>query len=185
MLARSLMIKLGAVAATGSAALALFGGAAVHTDFTSAATRTVSAGAASVGLSIGGGSDYNGNISCSNLVPGATSAKPWDGGGYCTTSVTVKNTGSVKEDFTLSVGDPNPSLSASDAGLVTVNFTSPFSYSATLAGLEGKTIPVSYPIAAGDTATFTLEIDLGSTAGNNWSGFSFSVPYTVQAEIGY
>lgn len=185
MLARSLMVKLGAVAATGSAALALFGGAAVHTDFTATATKTVTAGAASVGLSVAGGSDTAGDITCSNLVPGATEANPWEGGGgYCEATVTVTNNGSVTENFTLSVGEPNPSLAASDAADVVVSFSGPFTYSANLAQIEGTTLPASVPIDSGKSMTVTVEIDLASAAGNNWSGFSFQVPYTVQAEIG-
>jgi hypothetical protein len=91
--------KLAVVALSGGTAFALFGGAAVHTQFSATDSLHADASGALVALSVNGNTDGNGNFSCSNLLPGG----PFCGG--TAYPISVNNTGTVAEDFTITLGN--------------------------------------------------------------------------------
>ncbi|HTW09938.1 MAG TPA: hypothetical protein VME46_20720 [Acidimicrobiales bacterium] len=178
---RSLWVKLAALAVSGGVALAMFGGGAVHTDFSKSTSAQISATAATFDLSLTGGSDGSGNISCTNLVPGVNSSTTgtW-AGDYCASTITLNDGGSVPEVFTLTIGAPN--VSSTDAANVEVTIGG---IGNTLAAVDNAQYTWSLgTVNVGSPANVSVEVDLLSGAGNNWAGFTLTIPYTVTAEAG-
>jgi hypothetical protein len=96
MFGKSLWTKLAVVAVSSGTALALFGGAAVHTQFSATSNQVVNAQGADVALTVTGGTDGSGNLTCTNLLPG---------GVVCTSGqISLNNTGSVPENFSITLG---------------------------------------------------------------------------------
>jgi hypothetical protein len=102
MFGKSLWTKLAVVAVSSGTALALFGGAAVHTQFSATSNQAVTADGASVALTVD-----NGTFTCSNLLPdGATpvlAASCWSANAPVY-GINLNNTGSVSEDFFITFG---------------------------------------------------------------------------------
>jgi hypothetical protein len=181
---------LAAAAVTGGTAVALFGGPMVHTQFSASQTGNAVAKGADVALSLGTNGTTSRNFSCSGLVPGATVANPWSGGGYCQDTITLTNTGSTTEVFTLAYGDPgagtSSSLTSTDLGYLG------FSYD--YSGDGGTQGPFAYypvgdaysfgSISAGGALNVTVTLTLSARAGNDWDNASVVVPYTVTATAG-
>jgi hypothetical protein len=115
-LTQGIWAKAAAVAVAGGTAFALFGGGAVHTQFSASTQGNARVQGASVALQItsNAGTDVTsdngrGNFICSDLVPGATSNAPFDTAnnvaGYCTETLTITNTGNVTEDLTITLSN--------------------------------------------------------------------------------
>lgn len=191
MLARSMMVKVGAVAATGSVALALFGGSAVHTQFSATKSGTIAANGANV--AVGGPS----NLSCTDLVPGATPTNPWatnGGPGYCTDNFTLTNNGNANEVLSISYGAPiSPTSAAIDNATDLQLLQMSYDYGA------GSTTAGPFPyytngnptglfsfgtVAPGQALNVQLTLELMGQAGNDWDNATVSIPFTVTATAG-
>lgn len=180
--------KVAAVAVTGGTAAALFGGPVVHTQFSATQSGKISANGANVALSLNANSTGQGNFSCSGLVPGATPSQPWYGGGYCTDTLVISNTGNTTELMAINYADPASGTSSS-LGPLDLGYLN-FSY--TLAGATSGPFAY-YPIGdaysfgavgPGQSVTVTLTMTLSDMAGNDWDNANIVVPYTVTATAG-
>jgi archaellum component FlaF (FlaF/FlaG flagellin family) len=175
--------------ATGGVAAVLFGGAAVHTAFTSSATGSFHAATARVGTQL-----TNGTVSLTNAVPGDVGP---------TSNVTITNNGSTPETISVGFGaGSNAALDkvvdviwdGQDAGSIASLANTAFPLSnATLAakGAPGDsvTIPVALMLestaddsvdnAASDVVSFTVTGTATSAAGN--TGGSTPTPSPTQS----
>jgi len=95
---RDLGKKFAVLAIGGGTSLALLGGSAVHTQFSAFKILTAAPSGATVALTVNGNTDGQGNFSCTNLLPGG----PFCGG--TAYPISVNNTGTVAEDFTITLG---------------------------------------------------------------------------------
>jgi hypothetical protein len=199
------------VAASGGMAVALFGGAAVHTQFSATSEQSVVADGATVAVVV-----ESGNITCTNLLPGATTPCNWEN------PIDINNTGTVPEDLSITLGtiivnsDPQGDVLANlDQGLIWAGwgagavlgsgnqFSGP-SYSPAYQAVpltnyyaKNTGVPLSpatyaigsaLPAGASDHGGMTLSLVPGPVAvgddANAWNGASITIPYTITAMAG-
>jgi hypothetical protein len=116
-LTQGIWAKAAAVAVAGGTAFALFGGGAVHTQFSASTQGSARVQGANVGVGLAStngtgitADNGKGSFVCSSLVPGATPAAPYAPSGfaadpgYCQETITLTNTGSVPETFSIALG---------------------------------------------------------------------------------
>jgi len=154
------------VAATAAVGVALFGGGAVDTAFTSTATGTLKASTASIGTKIA-----SGTVTLANAIPGTTGP---------TSDVTITNQGSTPETISVSFGaGSNPNLD----GVVDVIWDG--QDIGTFASLAGGavTFESGTTLAAkgdsGDSVTIPVALELDSTAGDSAANTADTISYTV------
>jgi len=97
-----IVAKLSALAVAGGTTAMLFAATPVHTQFSATTNGSLSASGANVALTLS-----NGTLNATNLLPAVTTAS---GTTYYPTNsqnVTLKNTGSVPEDFSLNISQYN------------------------------------------------------------------------------
>jgi hypothetical protein len=204
---------LAAVAISGGTGLALFGGTAVHTAFSATDLLHTNASGATVALTVNGGTDGSGNLTCTNLLPG---------GVVCSSGqISLNNTGTVPETFTVTFGNivvnnggvdgdvlanldqaqiwmgfgagpmfgssGNPYASPSTAvGVPLSNL-----YTATGAPIGTGTYAIGSNLPAGQQNHGIMQLSLepgtslspGNDA-NAWNSASISIPYTITATAG-
>ena len=135
-----------------------------------------------------GGSVSTNSASCStiNKFGGSTTIAP----GYTTTtSVTLKNTGTVNAaTFTLAPGTTCTQSNNGAANGTATDFCAKVNlvlkqdgtqvFSGTLASFAGSASKTLATLTAGSSSTFTFATTLDSTAGNTYQGLAASVPMT-------
>ncbi|MDA8292389.1 MAG: hypothetical protein M0Z33_12040 [Actinomycetota bacterium] len=177
--------RLAALAVTGGAATALFGGSPVHTQFSASQSHTATIIGGTVNESV-----TNGDFTCSGLVP--PNNGPENGsnppvtypGQTCNETVTFANTGSVPESFDITLGTINGTAGALanlDQLVFTVGGTN-----YTYAQITGAPGPIHVAtIAPGANLASTITIGLAAnnsdSAQNAWNGGYVHIPYTVTA----
>jgi hypothetical protein len=202
MFGKSLWTKLAVVAVSSGTALALFGGAAVHTQFSASSLQQVNAQGANVALTVGGGT-----FTCTNLLPG---------GPVCNSGqISLNNTGTVDENFYITLG----TIIVNNGGVngdVVSNLDQALIWAGWGAGAvlgtgshgEGPVPLTTYytngtgaPIGSGqyliggvgtgsqDHGSMTLSLVPGSGLSNTddanaWNDASITIPYTITAEAG-
>jgi hypothetical protein len=200
--------KLAVVAISGGTALGLFGGAAVHTQFSASTSLHADASGALVALTVNGGTDGHGNLTCTNLLPG---------GAVCSSGqISLNNTGTVPEDFTVTLGQISVNnggvhgdvLSNLDQAQIWMGFGAGAVLGTGSHG-EGPVPLTNYftngtgaPIAPGsyligtalgagqqNHGSMTLSLEPGSALvspddANAWNGASITIPYTITATAG-
>jgi len=182
-----IVAKLSALAVAGGTTAMLFAATPVHTQFSATTNGSLSASGAKVALTI-----TNGNLVATNLLPAVTTAS---GTIYYPTNsqkVTLTNSGSVPEDFSLNISQYN---CGSLAALPTTGS------GATLAGALDQ-LKIVYTLGSGSQQTVTPFNHFGtlscSSSGNTQlgSGSTVMVPLgpsipphqtetaTIQVELG-
>ena len=204
MFGKALWTKLAIVAVSGGTALALFGGAAVHTQFSATSNQTVTAEGASVALTVDSGS-----LTCTNLLPG---------GPLCTTGFTIWNKGTVPENFSITFGtiivnnggvNGDVLANLDQAGLYLTNGAgvvfgtgSPYASPSNAVGVPLSTLfnndgTPKAPAAGlsslapglGNDGTLGVSLESGTLCTgtcdpNAWNGASITIPYTITATAG-
>ncbi|WP_298336662.1 hypothetical protein [Ferrimicrobium sp.] len=210
-----IVAKLSALAVAGGTTAMLFAATPVHTQFSATTTGNLNASGATVSQTL-----TNGNLKASLLVPSPSGATPsgLNSSGAVVASytwtnsetVTLDNTGSVAEDFTLNISNVYdkdfagnqealeqlwvkytaggttyyyPMFRGSNLPDTTTNMTEPTS------GYPLPT-PVAFvlgTVASGTTATATVAFALapyasGEGGANAWNGATIDIPYTITAE---
>jgi len=158
-----IVAKLSALAVAGGTTAMLFAASPVHTQFSATTNGSLSASGAKVALTI-----TNGNLVATNLLPAVTTVSGTGPTATKTTTyyptnsqtVTLKNSGSVPEDFSLNISQYN---CGSLAGLPTTGS------GATLAGALDQ-LKIVYTLGSGLQKTVTPFNHFGtlscSSAGN-------------------
>lgn len=138
-----------------------------------------------------GGSISTNSATCATINKYGGTAAPLAPGGTQSTTVTIKNTGSITANaFTLTpsactqsnLGSPNGT--ATDlCSQITLKITSGATtvYNGTLAAFSAPVNLVSVlggTVAPGATTSFTFQVTLASTAGNTYQGLQVSQPLT-------
>lgn len=156
--------------ASGGVAAALFGGAAVHTAFTSSGSSTLNASTATIGTHV------SGTVSIANAVPGDLGPVQ---------NVTITNSGSTPETLAVQVAPTTGEDNATLDPYVDV-FVSPVggtpSYVGTLAQLESETkTPVSLNKTVGPDAQakYVVQLGLSKTATDAEAGLKTSATFTI------
>jgi hypothetical protein len=205
-------VKITGAVASGGMAVAMFGGAAVHTQFSASSPQTLAADGATVAVVV-----ESGNITCSNLLPGATIPCNWEN------PIDINNTGTVPEDLSITLG----TISVTNGGVdgdVLHNLDQALIWAGWGAGAvlgtgnqfsgpgygpgyqavplttfytEGTGVPLSpatyaigsaLPAGASDHGGMTLSLMPGPVpAGddaNAWNGAIVTIPYTITATAG-
>lgn len=206
--------KLAVLAISGGTATALFGGAVVHTQFSASDLLKSDASGALVALTVNGGSDGHGNLTCTNLLPG---------GPVCSSGqISLNNTGTAPEDFTVTFGkiivnnggvngdvvsnlDQAQLYMSFGAGPMFGSTGSPYVTPSTAVGVKltslytnvtgvpvgtgTYTIGTALPANASNHGIMQLNLEPGSALGslddaNAWNGASITIPYTITATAG-
>jgi hypothetical protein len=161
-----------ALAATGGVAAALFGGAAVHTAFTSSATGTINASTASIGTQL-----TNGTVSLTNAIPGETGP---------VSQVTITNEGSTPVTVSITFGTGSNAALDSVVDIIWNNQDV-----GSIANLANESFPLTgnsssnqAELAANgqpnDSITIPVALMLESSADDNVAnGSSDTVSYTI------
>lgn len=192
---RTIWAKAAAVAVAGGTVFALFGGSAVHTQFSATAGGTATASGAHVALSVNANQNAGGDFSCSQLVPGATPSSPWPteaDNGYCSITLTLTNNGNANEVLSIAYSSPDASQTTSgidnstDLGYLYFSYdyptqAGPFPYYTNGSPTGLYSFGTFTP---GESKNVTLTITLAGLAGNEWDNATVSIPYTVTATAG-
>jgi len=199
---RHFWLKAAGLAVSAATAFAMFGGGAVHTQFSApqSANATIQGAYVATGLTSTyvyniTSDDGHGNFTCSSLVPGAAPGNNWgspgDPGfpGWCQETLIFQNTGNVDETFTLSTSGPiqadtTPAIyNWGDLGELLFS-VSPGTPSGTYAYAAAGDTWTFGSVAKGNTLSVNVFITLASGAGNEWNNAQVVVPYTVTATAG-
>lgn len=175
--------RLVAAAVLGGAATVLLTGTAAHTQFSASQSHQVGIGAATVAETVTGG-----DFSCAGLVPpnnapelGGTATYP---GATCNESVTLHNSGTIRESFDITIGTitGSPSALAQLNQLVFTVGGTPYSYASVSAGNPFHVASINSGDSLSAPFTIGLMAESGSAAVQNaWNGASINIPYTVTA----
>lgn len=199
-----IVAKLSALAVAGGTTAMLFAATPVHTQFSATTSGSLKASGATVTQTLTGG-----NLVATELVP-STSSNTADYTWTNPETVTLDNTGSVSEDFTLNISNVfDKDFAGNQEALeqLWVQYTAggtTYDYPM----FQGTNLPDTnttmtepssgYPltkaitfvlgtVASGTTATATVAFALapyasGEGGANAWNGATIDIPYTITAE---
>jgi hypothetical protein len=177
-----IVAKLSALAVAGGTTAMLFAATPVHTQFSATTSGSLSAAGANVALTLS-----NGTLNATNLLPAVTTGSKTTYYPTNSQNVTLKNTGSVPETFTMTISkyacgslanlQSNPNLSVTKAlDQLQVNYT--------VDEINGKTPTSSPTVTVTPFARFGPTLTCSATSTTNPNPYTNVGPNPITMDLG-